>query len=62
MFRVGKVQEATALADPKARPVIHGNGKLGGFVRVNADTCDDEALNRWLGLSLAHVAALPAKD
>ncbi len=62
MFRVGKAQEAAALADPKAKAVIHGTRKLGGFVRVDAAGCDDTALRHWLQLCLSHAAALPAKD
>ncbi|MEM0950339.1 MAG: TfoX/Sxy family protein [Pseudomonadota bacterium] len=62
MFRVGKLQEGAALADPTAEAVIHGTRRLGGFVRVNASDCDDGALRRWLGLCLAHAASLPAKD
>lgn len=62
MFRVGKVNEPTALQDPTARAVIHGTRKLGGFVRVDASDCDDAALLRWLQLCLEHAAALPKKD
>ncbi len=62
MFRVGKAQETAALADPTAEAVIHGTRKLGGFVHVDEDACDDGALLRWLQLCLAHAAALPAKD
>ncbi len=62
MFRVGKVNEPTALQEPTARAVIHGTRKLGGFVRVDASDCDDAALLRWLQLCLEHAAALPKKD
>ena len=62
MFRVGKAQEPVALADPTAQPVIHGTRKLGGFVRVDEDVCDDGALLQWVRLCLAHAAALLAKD
>lgn len=61
MFRVGKVNEETALSDPTAQQVIHGSRKLGGFVRVDANDCDEAALRRWLQLCLEHAAALPAK-
>lgn len=61
MFRVGKAQEAVALADPVAQPVIHGTRRLGGFVLVDDDDCGDDDLRRWLGLCLAHAAALPPK-
>ena len=62
MFRVGKAQEVTALANPTAEAVVHGTRKLGGFVRVDEGDCDDGALQQWLQLCLAHAAALPAKD
>lgn len=62
MFRVGKVNEPTALQDPTARAVIHGIRKLGGFVHVDASDCDDAVLQRWLQLCLEHAAALPKKD
>ncbi len=62
MFRVGKEQEAQALQDPTARPVIHGQRKLGGFVHVDAASCDAAALHAWLRLCLDHVAGLPPKS
>lgn len=62
MFRVGKVNEPTALQDPTARAVIHGIRKLGGFVRVDASDCDDAVLQRWLHFCLEHAAVLPKKD
>ena len=61
MFRVGKENETAALGDPTAQAVVHGNRKLGGFVHVDADVCDEAALRRWLQLCLAHAASLPAK-
>ena len=62
MFRLGKAQETTALADPTAEPVVHGIRKLGGFVRVDEGDCDEAAMQGWLQLCLAHAAALPARD
>lgn len=62
MFRVGKASEGAALRDPIAQQVIHGTRKLGGFIRVDAGDCDDNALHRWLDLCLQHAAALPAKE
>lgn len=61
MFRVGKANEDAALSDPSARAVIHGSRKLGGFVSVDADECDEAALGRWLHLCLDHAAVLPVK-
>lgn len=62
MFRVGKANENLALQDPAAKAVIHGDRKLGGFVRVDATDCNDAELRRWLHLCLEHAAVLPAKD
>ena len=60
-FRVGKDNEAHALADPKAQPVVHGGRKLGGFIHVAADDCDEAALQQWLTRCLDHAVTLPAK-
>ncbi|MEK0162451.1 TfoX/Sxy family protein [Phaeobacter sp. A36a-5a] len=62
MFRIGKENEAAALADPTARVVIHGKRKLGGFILVDEADCPDPAMKRWLQQCLAHEAALPAKN
>lgn len=61
MFRVGKERAPAALADPVARPVIHGTRKLGGFVHVDDQDCNDADLERWLRLCLAHAGSLPPK-
>ncbi len=62
IFRVGKANESFAMKDSTAEAVIHGTQKLGGFVRVDENDCDDNAMLRWLKLCLEHAAALPAKD
>lgn len=61
MFRVGKEQEAEALADPVATPVIHGGRKLGGFIHVMDDDCDADELGDWLAMCLTHASSLPPK-
>lgn len=61
MFRVGKAQEAEALANPAARPVIQGSRKLGGFVHVTNEDCDPQELLGWLAMCLRHASALPPK-
>ncbi|MEP1536015.1 MAG: hypothetical protein ABJQ34_03000 [Paracoccaceae bacterium] len=61
MFRVGKENEAVALQNPTARPVIHGTRKLGGFVFVLEEECEGPALHNWLSVCLGHAASLPAK-
>jgi len=61
MFRVGKDNEAEALARPGAAIVDMGGKRLGGLVFVEADACDDEELKEWLALSLSFVGKLPRK-
>ncbi len=61
MFRVGKAQEDAALSDPGAAPVVHGTRRLGGFVTVEAEQCDPDALQGWLSMCLVHAASLPPK-
>ncbi|HZM35915.1 MAG TPA: TfoX/Sxy family protein [Burkholderiales bacterium] len=60
MFRVGKVQDADALARPGARPMDITGRKMPGFVWVDAG-CDARALKRWIALAEEYVGALPAK-
>lgn len=62
MFRVGKAQEAAALRNPVARPVIQGARKLGGLVHVTHEECDAKELQEWLHLCLTHAASLPPKS
>ena len=61
LFRVGKANEATALARPGASPMIHGGRKMGGFVFVDEAACDDDALADWVSLALSYVTTLPPK-
>lgn len=61
MFRVGKDQEAAALGRSEASPVVQGGRRLGGFIHVIHEDCDDAALQHWLGMCLTHAAALPPK-
>lgn len=61
MFRVGKSAEAQALENPFAEPVIHGARRLGGFVRLDADACDADDLQRLLLLCIENASALPPK-
>jgi hypothetical protein len=60
MFRVGKTQDAQALARPGARPMDFTGRKLAGFVWVDP-ACDARALKRWIALAESYVGALPAK-
>lgn len=61
MFRVGKDNEAEALARPGATIVNMGGKRLGGLVFVDADDCDDKAMKAWLKLALGFVSKLPKK-
>jgi TfoX/Sxy family transcriptional regulator of competence genes len=60
MFRVGKEQDAEALARPGARPMDFTGRKMPGFVWVDA-TCDARALKRWVDLAEKYVGMLPGK-
>lgn len=60
MFRVGKAQDAEALARPGARPMDFTGRRMAGFVWVEPD-CDARALKRWIAMAERYVRALPAK-
>jgi TfoX/Sxy family transcriptional regulator of competence genes len=60
MFRVGKEQDAEALARPGARPMDFTGRKMPGFVWVDA-ACDARALKRWVDLAEKYVGMLPGK-
>ena len=60
-FRVGKDQEAMAVAKPGAGPMEFTGRPLGGFVWVDASACKGRALAGWITLAERFVGALPAK-
>jgi hypothetical protein len=61
MFRVGKDQDAPALARPGATAVELGGRRMRGFIWVDPDECPAAVLRRWISMAERHVAALPAK-
>jgi TfoX-like protein len=61
MFRVGKDNEAEALARDGAVIVEMGGRRMGGMVFVGEEACDNDALKDWLSLALGFVSTLPAK-
>jgi len=61
MFRVGKDQDAVALARPGARPMDFTGRAMKGFVWVAPAKCDARALQGWIAMAAAYVAKLPAK-
>jgi TfoX/Sxy family transcriptional regulator of competence genes len=61
MFRVGKDQDAAALARRGAKPMDITGRVMKGFVWVNPARCDARALKRWIAMAEAYVGRLPAK-
>ena len=62
MFRVGKDNEAAALAVPGAGPMTFTGRRMGGMVDVtDAGLADDAARAEWLRLARDFVGGLPAK-
>ncbi|PCI60186.1 MAG: RNA methyltransferase [Kordiimonadales bacterium] len=62
MFRVGKDNEAEALARPGATILEMGGKRLGGMVFVDEEYCDEAALADWVMLALSFVSTLPPKE
>jgi hypothetical protein len=60
MFRVGLGNDAAA-ALPRGVPVFLGDRPMPGFYFVEAESCDDALLGRWLDLALANARSLPPK-
>jgi len=61
MFRVGKENEAIALARPGASVVELGGRRMGGMIFVDAAPCSLVDLRDWVFLALSFVETLPAK-
>src|SRR5262245_44203490 len=57
MFRVGKENEAKALARPGASAVEMGGRRFGGFVFVDAQACTSRALTAWVEMGLREGAS-----
>jgi TfoX/Sxy family transcriptional regulator of competence genes len=61
MFRVGKAQQAKALAKPGASPMDFTGRPSGGMVWVEAEACEGRALSGWIRLAEDFVGQLPRK-
>ncbi len=61
MFRVGKENEAEALARPGAIPLEQGGRRMSGMVFVDESACDARALKSWVKLALSFTQSLPPK-
>ncbi|WP_305986203.1 TfoX/Sxy family protein [Roseibium sp. MMSF_3544] len=62
MARVGKEQEAAALAKPHASPCRPAGRPMPGFIRIEPEGIEsDEDLRDWVEMARTYVCALPAK-
>ena len=61
MFRVGKAHEDKALVIPGTRPMVHGGGRMSGFLFMNEDACPAEAFTALMAMACDYVSSLPAK-
>lgn len=61
MFRVGKDQDAAALARPGAKKMDFTGRAMKGFVWVDPSKCDTRALKSWIAMAECYVRKLPAK-
>lgn len=62
LFRIGANSAAEALSRPGGRPAELGTRTMRGFVFVDADACDAEALRVWVELAMDFVWTLPKKE
>ena len=62
MFRVGKPNEAAALAIEGAGPMMFTGRPMGGMIDVADEAMADDARRQaWLALALGHARTLPPK-
>jgi hypothetical protein len=61
LFRVGREQDAAALARPGATTLAFTGARKPGFVWVEPDACDARALKGWIALAERYVETLPPK-
>ena len=61
MFRVGKDNAAEALTRKGARIAEIGGRRMGGFIFVHEEDCDEDELKDWIALALSFVSTLPSK-
>jgi TfoX-like protein len=62
MFRVGKAQNAKALARRGVTQVVMRGRRLEGFVRVDPARCNARSLGSWIGMAKDYVGVLPRKE
>ena len=61
LVRVGKDQQANALARPGAKPMEMTGRLMEGYIFVDPPPRDDRGLQDWVALAVAFVKTLPPK-
>src|SRR5215471_9293402 len=61
LVRVGKDQQANALARPGAKPMEMTGRLMEGYIFVDPPPPDDRGLQDWVALAVASVRTLPPK-
>lgn len=61
LLRVGKQQQAEALSQSGARPMVMGRRTMEGYVYVDPLELSDRTLQNGLRLAIAYVQTLPPK-
>lgn len=61
MFRIGKENEAGVEGRPGVEPMVHGGRRMGGFIWVLEEDCDEAALKQWVALAHSYVGPMPPK-
>ena len=61
LFRVGKEQDAAALALADTRPMLQGGKAMAGFVELPRACCNDDRRAKLSAMALAFVQGLPPK-
>ena len=61
LLRVGKDRQAEALTRFGARPMVMRGRTMEGYVYVDSPALNQQAVQHWLRLAVAHVQTLPPK-
>jgi TfoX/Sxy family transcriptional regulator of competence genes len=61
LVRVGKENQADALARPGARPMIMRGRAMDGYVYVDPPALDSRSVRAWVQLAISFVETLPPK-
>ena len=62
LARIGGKEAERAVAEPGIERMVMRGREMRDYIVAAADRLDDAALQEWIGLALAFVGALPAKD